>query len=174
MVVQPSGGTSHRKCGLWCRHGGGGDVVGDEETGLGAPLIPDRAATRSTTTRWPTDARPARRRLLLGAAALAVFALVVASAVGAIPGALPPLIGWAAATGSLGIEALILFGIQFVWQFPHFWAIAWVADEDYRRAGFKLLPSGGGRDLNTAFQIMIYTLLLLPLGVETRGKGLPE
>ena len=85
--------------------------------------------------------------------------------VGAVPGALPPLIGWAAATGGVGAEAVVLFGIQFIWQFPHFWAIAWVADEDYRRAGFRLLPSGGGRDLNTAFQIMIYTLLLLPMGL---------
>ncbi|SDK39176.1 protoheme IX farnesyltransferase [Catalinimonas alkaloidigena] len=92
--------------------------------------------------------------------------------VGALPGAMPPLIGWAAATGTLGLEALILFGIQFVWQFPHFWAIAWVADEDYRRAGFKLLPSGGGRDLNTAFQIMIYTLLLLPLGLMPALLGI--
>ena len=96
----------------------------------------------------------------------------LAVAVGAIPGAMPPLIGWAAATGTLGIEAFILFGIQFVWQFPHFWAIAWVSDDDYRRAGFRLLPSGGGRDLNTAFQIMIYTLLLLPLGLMPALLGL--
>lgn len=89
----------------------------------------------------------------------------IAVFVGAIPGALPPLLGWVAATGEIGFEALIIFGIQFVWQFPHFWAIAWVADEDYKRAGFKLLPSGGGRDLNTAIQIMIYTLFLLPLGL---------
>ncbi|MGB3619226.1 MAG: heme o synthase [Catalinimonas sp.] len=89
----------------------------------------------------------------------------VAVLIGAVPGALPPMIGWAAATGVVGVEALVLFGIQFIWQFPHFWAIAWVADEDYRRAGFKLLPSGGGRDLKTAFQIMIYTLMLLPMGL---------
>ena len=89
----------------------------------------------------------------------------IAVFVGAIPGALPPLLGWVAATGSISHEALIIFGIQFIWQFPHFWAIAWVADEDYKRAGFKLLPSGGKQDLNTAINIMIYTLFLLPLGL---------
>jgi protoheme IX farnesyltransferase len=89
----------------------------------------------------------------------------IAVLVGAFPGAMPPLLGWVAATGSIAHEALIIFGIQFIWQFPHFWAIAWVSAEDYAKAGFKLLPSGGGKDLNTAFQIMIYTLFLLPLGL---------
>jgi heme o synthase len=85
--------------------------------------------------------------------------------VGAIPGGLPPLIGWVAATGQIGVEAWILFGIQFIWQFPHFWAIAWVLDEDYKKAGFKMLPMAGGKNLETAFQIMIYTLLLIPLSM---------
>lgn len=89
----------------------------------------------------------------------------IAVLVGAFPGALPPLLGWVAATGNIGHEALILFGIQFIWQFPHFWAIAWVADEDYKKAGFKLLPSGGGKDLKTAVQIMTYALFLIPLGL---------
>lgn len=89
----------------------------------------------------------------------------IAVLVGAIPGALPPLLGWVAATGSISHEALIIFGIQFIWQFPHFWAIAWVADEDYKKAGFKLLPWGGQKDLNTAIQIMIYTMFLIPLGL---------
>jgi protoheme IX farnesyltransferase len=89
----------------------------------------------------------------------------IAVFVGAIPGALPPLLGWTAATGSISHEALIIFGIQFIWQFPHFWAIAWVADDDYRRAGFKLLPAGGTRDINTAIQIMIYTMFLIPFGM---------
>lgn len=96
----------------------------------------------------------------------------VAVFVGAIPGALPPLLGWIAATGSISHEALIIFGIQFIWQFPHFWAIAWVADEDYKRAGFKLLPGGGKQDLNTAINIMIYTLFLLPLGLLPTYFGL--
>ncbi|MFD1871564.1 heme o synthase [Hymenobacter bucti] len=89
----------------------------------------------------------------------------VCVAVGAIPGGLPPLIGWVAATGFIGTPAWVLFGIQFMWQFPHFWAIAWVADEDYKRAGFKMLPSPGERDLRTAFQIMTYTVLLIPVSL---------
>lgn len=96
----------------------------------------------------------------------------VAVFVGAIPGALPPLLGWTAATGNISYEALIIFGIQFIWQFPHFWAIAWVADEDYKKAGFKLLPSGGQKDLNTAIQIMIYTLCLIPLGLLPATFGI--
>lgn len=96
----------------------------------------------------------------------------IAVFVGAIPGAMPPLLGWTAATGAITYEALIIFGIQFIWQFPHFWAIAWVSDDDYKRAGFKLLPSGGGKDLNTAIQIMIYTLFLLPLGLLPTYFGL--
>jgi protoheme IX farnesyltransferase len=85
--------------------------------------------------------------------------------VGAIPGGMPPLIGWVAATGFLGAEAWILFGIQFIWQFPHFWAIAWVLDDDYKKAGFKMLPMEGGKNLKTAIQIMIYTLMLIPLSM---------
>ncbi len=96
----------------------------------------------------------------------------IAVFVGAIPGALPPLLGWTAATGQITIEALIIFGIQFIWQFPHFWAIAWVADEDYKKAGFKLLPSGGKKDLNTAIQIMIYTLFLIPFGLLPAKFGI--
>ena len=89
----------------------------------------------------------------------------VCVAVGAIPGGLPPPIGWVAATGYVGEAAWVLFGIQFMWQFPHFWAIAWVADEDYKRAGFKMLPTPGNRDLRTAFQIMTYTVLLVPVSL---------
>ncbi|MDH4057838.1 MAG: protoheme IX farnesyltransferase, partial [Cyclobacteriaceae bacterium] len=89
-----------------------------------------------------------------------------------IPGALPPLLGWVAATGAISYEALIIFGIQFIWQFPHFWAIAWIADDDYKKAGFKLLPFDGKKDLNTAIQIMIYTLFLLPLGMLPAKFGI--
>lgn len=96
----------------------------------------------------------------------------IAVFVGAIPGALPPLLGWTAVTGVITYEALIIFGIQFIWQFPHFWAIAWVADEDYKKAGFKLLPSGGQKDVNTAIQIMIYTLFLIPLGLLPAKFGI--
>ena len=96
----------------------------------------------------------------------------IAVFVGAIPGALPPLLGWTAATGFISHEAMIIFGIQFIWQFPHFWAIAWVADDDYKKAGFKLLPCGGQKDLNTAIQIMIYTLFLIPLGLLPATFGI--
>ena len=96
----------------------------------------------------------------------------IAVFVGAFPGALPPLLGWTAATGTISHEALIIFGIQFVWQFPHFWAIAWVADEDYKKAGFKLLPVKGEKDMKTAFQIMTYTLFLIPLGLLPTYFGL--
>jgi heme o synthase len=96
----------------------------------------------------------------------------IAVFVGAIPGALPPLLGWTAAAGTITHEALIIFGIQFIWQFPHFWAIAWVADDDYKKAGFKLLPSSGRKDLNTAIQIMIYTMFLIPLGLLPATFGI--
>jgi len=85
---------------------------------------------------------------------------------------LPPLLGWTASSGVITYEALIIFGIQFIWQFPHFWAIAWVADDDYKKAGFKLLPSGGQKDLNTAIQIMIYTMCLIPLGLLPATFGI--
>jgi protoheme IX farnesyltransferase len=88
---------------------------------------------------------------------------VIAVAVGALPGAFPPMIGWVAAVNHFGLEPGILFAIQFFWQFPHFWAIAWVLNDDSTKAGFRLLPSSGGQNLNSAIQIMIYTLFLLPL-----------
>ena len=89
----------------------------------------------------------------------------IAVFVGAIPGALPPLIGWVASTNDISLEALIIFSIQFIWQFPHFWAIAWVSDDDYKRAGFKLLPNNGKKNLSTAVNIMTYTMFLIPLGL---------
>jgi protoheme IX farnesyltransferase len=87
--------------------------------------------------------------------------------VGAFPGAVPAMLGWVAATdgfGFVGTNALLLFAVQFMWQFPHFWAIAWVVDEDYRNAGFRLLPSKE-RDKSSAFQILVYTIFLLPISV---------
>ena len=89
----------------------------------------------------------------------------IAVFIGAIPGALPPLIGWVASTGQITLEALIIFSIQFIWQFPHFWAIAWMYDDDYKKAGFKLLPNNGEKNMKTAVNIMIYTLFLIPLGL---------
>lgn len=104
--------------------------------------------------------------------------------VGAFPGALPCLIGWVAATGLINPFAqfqgtlsngeihtfynyggYILFAIQFLWQFPHFWAIAWVAHKDYSKAGFKLLPSQSGPTMFTAAQTVIYSMLMVPVGM---------
>ena len=89
----------------------------------------------------------------------------IAVFVGAIPGALPPLIGWIAFSGEITMEAIIIFSIQFIWQFPHFWAIAWIYHDDYKKVGFKLLPSKGEKNFNTALNIMTYTLFLIPLGL---------
>ena len=83
--------------------------------------------------------------------------------IGAFPGALPPSIGWVAVTGTFDLVALILFAIQFIWQLPHFWAIGWVAYEDYLKGGYKLLPSKGGRDKSTALQCLFYSILLIPV-----------
>ncbi|MFM8586956.1 MAG: heme o synthase [Bacteroidota bacterium] len=85
--------------------------------------------------------------------------------IGAIPGALPCLIGWAAGDPLLGIGGWVLFALQFFWQFPHFWAIAWVAHEDYSSAGFKLLPDVGGPTKYAAVQSILYSVLLIPIGV---------
>ncbi|QOR77095.1 MAG: protoheme IX farnesyltransferase [Thermoflavifilum sp.] len=84
--------------------------------------------------------------------------------VGAFPGALPPLIGWIAGSGTWGIGGWSLFLLQFFWQFPHFWAIAWIAHDDYRRAGFKLLPGNGMRNAYVAMQILSFTILLILSG----------
>jgi protoheme IX farnesyltransferase len=88
----------------------------------------------------------------------------IAVFVGAIPGALPPLIGYVAAHERIDSIALILFGIQFIWQFPHFWAIAWVLDDDYKLAGFRLLPSGK-RNLTSAIVTFIFTIILVPVSL---------
>ncbi len=85
--------------------------------------------------------------------------------VGAFPGALPCLIGWVAATDEFSAGGWILFAIQFLWQFPHFWAIAWVAHKDYSKAGFKLLPSDKGPTKFTAAQTVIYSMLMVPVGM---------
>lgn len=85
--------------------------------------------------------------------------------VGAVPGALPCLIGWAAGNDALTAGGWVLFAIQFFWQFPHFWAIAWIAHHDYAKAGFRLLPSVEGPTKYSAIQSVIYSLFLLPVGV---------
>ncbi|MBV8078085.1 MAG: protoheme IX farnesyltransferase [Planctomycetaceae bacterium] len=128
--------------------------------------------------------------LVLGAnlasalAALATFVLYVAvytplkprttlnTAVGAVPGALPPVIGWAAATGRLGVEAWALFLIVFLWQFPHFLAIAWLYRDDYDRAGYKMLPTVDPRGAITGRQAAGHALALIPAGLLPTAVGL--
>jgi heme o synthase len=114
---------------------------------------------------------------IIGFASIILYALVYTPLkkitpfsvfIGAFPGALPTLIGSVAATNDFGhvtFFGMLLFCIQFFWQFPHFWAIAWVSHDDYQRAGFFMLPSKGGRDKVSQSQILIYTLALFPLAL---------
>ncbi len=117
---------------------------------------------------------------LLSIGALLLYALVytplkkhtpIAVFVGAIPGALPPLLGWVAAAGHLGYEAWILFFGQFMWQFPHFWAIAWRMHEDYQKAGFWLLPLRSGHSKENAAIIFFYTAMLVPVSAIPYAFG---
>ena len=115
---------------------------------------------------------------IIGFASMALYALVYTPLkrvtpfsvfIGAFPGAHPTLIGAVAATNDFGhvtFFAMLLFLIQFFWQFPHFWAIAWVSHDDYQRAGFFMLPSKGGRDKSSRAQILIYTLSLFPIALS--------
>ncbi|MEA2176164.1 MAG: heme o synthase [Blastocatellia bacterium] len=89
----------------------------------------------------------------------------LSTVVGAFPGAMPPLIGWAAARGEMGLEAWVLFGILFLWQFPHFLAIAWMYREDYARAGIMMLPVVEPEGRITGQQIILYTAILLPVSL---------
>ncbi len=79
--------------------------------------------------------------------------------VGAFPGAIPPMLGWVAATGSFSLAAGLLFAMQFLWQFPHFWAIAWRVNDDYNKAGFKMLPFGK-KSKTTAFLVLLSSITL--------------
>lgn len=92
----------------------------------------------------------------------------IAVLIGAIPGALPPLLGWVAATGSLGVGGWILFLIQFFWQFPHYWAIGWVGYDEYLKAGISMLPSQERSSRFTAIQCMYYSVVLIPLALAPR------
>jgi protoheme IX farnesyltransferase len=96
----------------------------------------------------------------------------IAVLMGAVPGALPCLIGWAAGDNNLGIGGWVLFAFQFFWQFPHFWAIAWVAHKDYSAVGFKLLPADEGPTKFTALQTIIYSLLLVPVSLAPYYTGM--
>lgn len=85
--------------------------------------------------------------------------------VGAFPGAIPPFLGAIAATNAFGFVPGVLFFVQFTWQFPHFWAIAWVLYDDYKKAGFSLLPAKDGKNKASGFQIMAYSLALIPFSL---------
>lgn len=114
---------------------------------------------------------------ILGLTAMFLYAVVYtpmkqktpfAVFVGAFPGSIPPMLGCVAATvgfGEITLLSLLMFSVQFIWQFPHFWSIAWRVHDDYLKAGFKMLPSAGGRDKGTAFQIVVYTIGLIPVSL---------
>jgi heme o synthase len=111
---------------------------------------------------------------LLGFFSLVLYAFIytplkkinsISVLIGAFPGALPCLIGWVAGTDEFSTGGWILFAIQFLWQFPHFWAIAWVAHKDYTKAGFKLLPGKEGPTKFTAMQTIMYSMLMIPVGL---------
>ncbi|MBM3415930.1 MAG: protoheme IX farnesyltransferase [Bacteroidetes bacterium] len=117
----------------------------------------------------------------LGAFSLFLYAFIytplkkissMAVLAGAVPGALPCLIGWAAGDNALTLGGWILFAFQFLWQFPHFWAIAWVAHRDYTTAGFKLLPADEGPTKFTALQTVIYSLMLVPVTLAPYYTGM--
>jgi len=95
-----------------------------------------------------------------------------ATVVGAIPGALPPMIGWAAATNTLSREAWLLFGLVFLWQMPHFLAIAWLCRDDYSRAGFPMLPVIEPDGRSTAQQVAAYASALVPVSLTPAIVGL--
>lgn len=118
---------------------------------------------------------------LLSAFSLVLYAFIytplkkinsIAVLVGALPGALPCLIGWVAGNDDFSAGGWVLFGMQFLWQFPHFWAIAWVAHNDYTTAGFKLLPAKTGPTKFTAVQTVMYSVLMIPVGVLPYYFGL--
>jgi len=94
--------------------------------------------------------------------------------VGAFPGAMPPLIGWAAASGRLSPEAWVLYAILFLWQFPHFMAIAWMYREDYDRAGYFVLPQSQARDSFVVLQTILPLLALVPVSVLPAGASQPS
>jgi hypothetical protein len=101
---------------------------------------------------------------------LAVLSL--ATVVGAVPGALPPVIGWAAARGSLGLEAWVLFAIVFVWQMPHVLAVSWLYREDYARGGIRVLPVEDPNGRSTAFQMVNYAAALVPVSLMPTAVGI--
>ncbi|UTW63452.1 protoheme IX farnesyltransferase [bacterium SCSIO 12741] len=116
---------------------------------------------------------------ILGALALFMYVFLytplkkvgpIAVFVGAFPGAIPPMLGYVAETGTFGMIPGILFAVQFIWQFPHFWSIAWKIQDDYSKAGYFLLPSRK-RDKASSMQILLYTLFLIPISLSPYWFG---
>ena len=150
-----------------------GHVTPDEALTFGTVLAIGSVATLGLTVNWVAAA--------LLAFTIAFYVLVYTMwlkrrtpqniVIGGAAGAFPPMIGWAAATGSVGIESIVLFGIIFMWTPPHFWALALYRARDYERAGVPMLPVVAGAD-ETRKQIVIYSALLVPLGVWPAFMGL--
>jgi protoheme IX farnesyltransferase len=121
--------------------------------------------------------------VLLGGISLVVYVFVytpmkqvspVAVMIGAIPGALPPWIGYTAIVPRVDELGFILFLVQFFWQFPHFWAIAWILHDDYQKAGYWLLPTRSGRDKKSAYQVLIYTVILILVSMMPLMYGIAD
>jgi protoheme IX farnesyltransferase len=157
---------------------------------MSRPLPEGRLSVREST--WFAATLSTSGILLLGlganwlaagvaAATLGSYALVytplkrvtsLATVIGAVPGALPPMIGWAAARGSLSLEAWVLFAIVFFWQMPHVLAISWMYREDYERGGIRVLPVGDTEGRSTAFQMVNYAAALVPVSLLPTIVGL--
>ena len=121
--------------------------------------------------------------VLLGGISLVVYVFVytpmkqvspIAVMIGAIPGALPPWIGYTAIIPRGEELGFILFLVQFFWQFPHFWAIAWILHDDYQKAGYWLLPTRSGRDKKSAYQVLIYTVILILVSMMPLMYGIAD
>ena len=121
--------------------------------------------------------------VLLGAISLVVYVFIytpmkqlspMAVMIGAIPGALPPWIGYTAIVPRVDELGFILFLVQFFWQFPHFWAIAWILHDDYQKAGYWLLPTRAGRDKKSAYQVLIYTVILILVSMMPLMYGIAD
>jgi len=157
---------------------------------MGRPLPDGRLSAREAA--WFAAALSATGLLQIGlganwlaaglaAATLGSYALVytplkrvtsLATVIGAVPGALPPMIGWAASRGALSVEAWVLFAIVFFWQMPHVLAISWIYREDYERGGVRVLPVGDPDGRSTAFQMVNYAAALIPVSLLPTVVGL--
>ena len=134
-------------------------AIGLFQLGLGANLLAAAVALATLVT-YISVYTPLKRRTS------------AATVIGAVPGALPPVVGWTAARGALTVEALALFVIVFLWQIPHFFAIAWMYREDFKKAGFPFLPVVDPDGRRTARQIVLYASALIPVSLVPTLVGL--